>query len=324
MKNILITSAGRRVKLVQLFQKEIKLIDKNSKVFAADLVPELSSACQIADECFKVSRVSSAHYIDEIVKICTENNVKLVIPTIDTELLVFAENLKMFQSLGIEVLISEIAFIELCRDKRKTNMFFVDKGISIPKMYNKDSLQFPLFIKPYDGSSSVGIMTILTDQHIDSSVLDNPKNIFMEWIDKKEYNEYTADLYYNKKGKLICVVPRLRLEIRAGEISKGKTVKNKIVKILSDKLSSISELRGVVALQIFYNEETNALLGIEINPRFGGGFPLSYASGANYIQWIIEEYINEKEIDEPFFNWEENVIMLRYDDDIIVRDCKSK
>ena len=95
--NIIITSAGQRVSLIKSFQFELKEIFPESKVFTADLNPVLAPACHISDGYFKVPRVTAENYIDEIIKICEENNIKLIIPTIDTELLMLSENAEILE-----------------------------------------------------------------------------------------------------------------------------------------------------------------------------------------------------------------------------------
>ena len=112
MKNILITSAGRRVSLVRNFQKELKSIYTDGKVFSADANPKLASACIVSDGWFKVSRLDNPNYINELLDICINNSINLIVPTIDTELLLLAENEQLFLSKGISVVISSIDFIQ--------------------------------------------------------------------------------------------------------------------------------------------------------------------------------------------------------------------
>ena len=74
--------------------------------------------------------------------------------------------------------------------------------------------------------------------------------------------------------------------------------------------------------QFFLNKKTDKIIGIEINPRFGGGYPLTYASGANFSKWILEEYLLNKKIN-TFSDWKENILMLRYSKELYV-DTKNE
>ena len=315
--NILITSAGRRVELIRAFQAELKKKFPFSKVYTAEANPEWSSACRVSDKFFVIPKVDNENYINSILELCIEEQIKIVVPTIDTELLVFSESKELFISNNIQLVVSDFDFISKCRDKRQTNIFFKDLNIEIPSAIDKKNPSFPLFIKPYDGSLSKDIYLINSKEELTDSLLNNPKLMFMEYINPKDFHEYTIDAYYDKKSDLKCLVPRRRIEVRGGEISKGKTEKLKFYKILKDKLSFIKGAKGCLTIQFFVGKETEEIIGIEINPRFGGGFPLSYAAGANYPEYIILEYLMNESITFND-NWIENRVMLRFDSEVIL------
>lgn len=317
MSNILISSAGRRVSLVEAFKKELKKLFPKGKVFATDMNPSLSSACQVADLAFKVGRISDENTIVEILDICKKQDVKIVVPTIDTELQIFAAHQALFQENGIKIIVSNLYFINICRNKWLTNDFFAEKNIPIPVKMDKENLTYPFFIKPYDGSLSKDIAIIREPKDLTAQQLENPKLMFMEYLSPAEHDEYTVDMYYGKDNMLKCLVPRHRVEIRGGEISKGLTMKNEVLDYLKEKLQKIDGAIGCLTLQLFLHKTSKKIYGIEINPRFGGGFPMSYQAGANYPKWLIEEYILGKTIDY-FEDWEENLLMLRYDTEVVV------
>jgi len=180
-------------------------------------------------------------------------------------------------------------------------------------------LKFPVFVKPYDGSRSQGIFLFKAKEEVLEEVLENKKNMFLEYLDQNTHDEYTIDMYFNKKGKLITIVPRQRLEVRDGEVNKGCTRKNKIISFVKTRFKNITGLVGCITLQVFmHKHEEENITGIEVNPRFGGGYPLSYLAGANFPKWIIEEYILNTNVDEYNEDWEENLLMLRYDHEVLV------
>jgi len=317
MSNILITSAGRRVELVRSFQIELKKKFLNSKVYTAEAKPEWASACRISDGFFTIPRVDSENYINSILELCIKHEIKIVIPTIDTELLVLSNAKELFLLNSIHIIVSDFELITKCRDKRKTNKLFSDLSINVPTPIVKENPTFPLFIKPYDGSLSKDIYLINCKEELSESLINNPKLMFMEYINPSNFNEYTIDAYYDKSNILKCLVPRRRIEVRGGEISKGRTEKLKFYYILKEKLNSIKGANGCLTIQFFVGKLNEEIIGIEINPRFGGGFPLSYASGANYPEYIIQEYLMNEPI-EFKDNWVENRVMLRYDSEVIL------
>ncbi len=320
--NILITSAGQRVSLVRAFQAELKKEYPTGKVLTTDMFPCVSAACNASDGYIQVPRVTDPTYIDILLSICKEHHIKMVVPTIDTELQTLADNKALFAENGIHVIISDPAFVKRCRDKRQTNLFFEQHNISIPQAIDKHNPTFPLFIKPYDGSLSVDTYLIRSAADITPYHMAHEKLLFMEYIDAKEHSEYTVDTYYGKDNHVKCIVPRKRMLVRAGEINKGLTCKNVIVPYLKERLGFIEGAVGCLTMQFFLNHTTDRIVGIEINPRFGGGYPLSYNAGANYPGWLIKEYA-QNEMVHYTEDWEDNLLMLRYDAEIMVHDYKA-
>ena len=316
--NIIITSAGRRVSLVKAFQNEIRKTIKNGKVFTTDLNPVLSSACQVSDGAFTVPRVTEKDYIKILLQICEDNNIKIIIPTIDTELLFLAENEQLFLDKGIIPVISDLEIIKSCRDKRKIHQFFDDINLERAHEYELKNIKYPVFVKPCDGSRSQGIHLITDPSKLTKEITDNPKNMFLEYINPKDFKEFTIDIYCNKNSKTLAVVPRERIFVRDGEVNKACTRKNIIVPTIVEKFAKVKGLKGCITLQVFLHNTTNQICAIEINPRFGGGFPLTYLAKANFPLWIIQEYILDQEVETYFEGWEDNMLMLRYDNEVIV------
>ena len=321
-KNILICSAGKRVSLVREFQAELKKVFPEGKVFTTEMNPEMAPAAHISDGCFRVPRVTASDYVETLFKICTENGIRVVVPTIDTELLVLSHEKTRFAEAGILLLVSDEDFISVCRDKRKTGAFFESHGIRVPAPIDKYNPTFPLFAKPYDGSLSKDLFVVRSREGLTPEILNHPKLIFMEYIDKRVYAEYTVDMYFGRDCRIKSVVPRERIEIRAGEINKGRTHKNLLSEILRERFAELPGVVGCICAQFFFDEKTQDVVGIEINPRFGGGYPLSYGAGANFPGNIVREYLLGERIGFSD-TWCDGMVMLRYDAEIFVPTKRS-
>ncbi len=315
--NILITSAGQRVSLVYAFKKELHHTFPGSFVFTTDMNPQLSAACNVSDRYFKIAPVTSENYIELLLELCITQQIRMVVPTIDTELMILALHRKKFEEQGIHVIISSSEFIATCRDKRKTNRFFQENGIKVPLHIDKSQPTFPLFVKPFDGSLSADTFVAHSAIDLKPEYISNERFLFMEYLNGLNHQEYTVDMYYDRKGIIKCLVPRKRILVRAGEINKGLTCRNELVEYLTTKLHTIEGARGCLTAQFFLNSASGNITGIEINARFGGGFPLSYQAGANYPLWLIKEYL----MDQPIAykdDWEDQLLMLRYDGEVFV------
>ena len=157
----------------------------------------------------------------------------------------------------------------------------------------------------------MGAIALNDKTELTSTLLSDEKMMFMGLVDE-QHTEYTIDAYYAQNGKLKCLVPRERIEVRAGEVSKGATRKHLVYDYFLQACEKVEGARGCLTIQIFADLERESFYGLEINPRFGGGFPLSYSAGANYPRWLICEYLMGDEI-EFYDQWETDLLMLRYD-----------
>ena len=319
-QNVLITSAGRRGKLVAAFRRELANLLPGARVFAADMRPELSAGCRLADAAFAVPAVDDSDYIARLFDLCLANRIGLVVPTIDPELPILAGCRVAFGERGIHVVVSDPAFVDTCRDKRKLVWWFSERGLRTPRVFDVHSIaSFPVFAKPYDGSGSRDARVIERPSDLPAGVRNDPRMMYVEYLSPQDHDEYTVDMYYNRYGRLRCLVPRQRLETRAaGEVSKARIRRISLIHELLEQLEQIDGVRGCITLQLFVRRRTAEAYAIEINPRFGGGFPLSYEAGANFPAWLIREYLQSQPIE--FFNeWEDDLTMLRYDDHVLVR-----
>lgn len=314
--NILITSAGRRVSLIQAFKKELKIYYPESLVLTTDLNPQYSPACHISDKSIKVGLFKDPDYIPTLLEHSLQNNIKLIIPTLDTELELLSNHRKIFEESKIDLLLSDDRFIHICRDKNLTAKFFNQHGILTPTIYHPTVMKYPVFAKPKNGSNSKGIYFAQNEAEIPPIHLESSDMMFMEFMDPKIYDEYTVDAYYSKGNNLICAVPRIRFKVVGGESNQGITKKNYLLEMIKTKLANIQGVMGCITLQFFVNKNNDKeIYGLEINPRFGGGYPFAYNAGANFPKMIIKEYINHTTVqyDE---NWKDNFVNLRYEKEI--------
>lgn len=312
-----ILSAGRRVELVKLFGKAAKKLGINSKIISGD-ASKNAPALFFSDKYYRLPRVDTSNYIDEIINISNKENISLIVPTIDTELLVLSKNKKNIeQKTTAKVLISNEEVIKICRDKINTQKYMEEKGFEMPKMIEIDEVSvdtnFPLFIKPKSGSSSIGAYKINTIDELKSYSSTIQAPILQEFVDGEEY---TVDVFLDFDSKLVSVVPRLRVETREGEISKGKIVKDhEIINIITKLMNTLKPI-GHITVQLIKSK--SGIKFIEINPRFGGGAPMSIMSGADSPKNLYKILMGEElEYNEDY---QDNIQFLRFDDSVAINE----
>ena len=288
---ILFTSVGRRVELIQAFRASAKRLDVDVQIIGADV--SLSAPALIfCDQQVQVPRIDNSDYIPFLVSCCKEMGVDALIPTIDTDLLILAENKDQFGD--TKVIISAPDKIRLCRDKRLTGLFFQKAGLKYPipvDNYKEYDRGFPAFIKPKDGSSSINAYKAADMQTLESLAKMVPDYIIQPYISG---TEYTVDAFCDFDGNPIFITPRIRLAVRAGEVLRTKICQDE--KIISEIWALIACYKpcGPITVQLIRDANTGEDYFIEINPRYGGGAPLSMKAGADSSEMLIRLLQNEK------------------------------
>jgi len=323
--SILFTCIGRRVSLLNSFRRAGRQLKINLSLLGTDAT-ELSSALQLCDKGFPVRPITHANYIKQLLSIVRTNNVKLLIPTVDLDLKLLSQNKPKFAAAGCCVLVSTPDVVDICQDKRKTFRFLLKNGFDTPVTMSpraalaKKKLNWPCFLKPWDGYASRGNAIVNNREELSLFAKRIPNTICQEFI---KGTEYTCDVYVDFNMEVRCVVPRKRIEVRAGEVSKGQVVKRP--RIMSEAARLVKALGagpGVITLQLFLTGD-GKIKFVEINPRFGGGAPLSIKAGANFPKWILQESLGEK-TNIRFDGFKDNLIMLRYDSEVWLETLKKE
>lgn len=318
--NILISSSGRRGALVGLCRRALESLGLKGKVLAADMT-KASAAYQLCDDGFYATRFDDPAYIPEMLKVCKEQNVGLVIPTHDRELMLYAQAVNQFETIGTRVVVPSSDVVALGSDKEATHRWLIDNDLPAPRqatpdevLANPDDWPMPLLIKPRYGSSSIGVH--IADDTDKLRLLTADRPYLVQTI--AQGAEYTVDLFVDQSGVCRCAVPRRRLETRAGEVSKGVTERNDtVIDLAMSACAKLPGPRGVMCLQLFHDPVTGDCKIIELNTRFGGGYPLTHEAGADYLRWLIEESLGRPS-SASNEAWQDGLAMLRYDDAVFV------
>lgn len=312
--NVLVTSAGRRTTLVKAFRTAVN--KRNGKLLAGD-IDSLAPSLYMVDKALKLPKATSHDYIERLIEYVDLYDIRLIVPTIDTELSVLAQSIDVFKKINCKLLISDLNLIDIANDKWKTVEVFKNKNVKVPRSWKPDNLvgiPEELFVKPRNGSASQHTY------HIKKEDLKNllpiiPNPIIQEYINCPEI---TIDALLDFSGKIIHYVPRYRIRTIGGESIQGVTIPDEDIKEwIINVLNIISGLggRGPVTIQIFKTPDGPILS--EINPRFGGGVPLTFAAGGDYPEWILQ-MVEGNKIEPKIGEYKKNLFMTRYYQEIIL------
>ncbi len=307
---ILLSAAGRRGALVDLLRHGAELAGCTATVVASDCSP-LSSAGHLADRFVLVPRLDDPDYLDALRDIIDREGIDIVVPTIDTELAMLATHRT---ELDASVLVSDPEVIHISADKGRSSAWFASAGFAVPQQYERSEVddlpseRWPLFFKPLQGSSSIGAQPVESPNDIDLATERYGPGVIEELIDGPEY---TMDCWVDRAGRCRSVVPRQRIAVRAGEIAKGRTVSDAgLEREVSAVVEALPGARGPITVQAIVADDGPRF--IEVNPRFGGGYPLSHAAGATFTAAVVAEALGLP-VEPRWFSWQDDLVMLRYD-----------
>lgn len=311
--NILFTCAGRRNYLINFFKEEL---ENSGRVFAADM--QLSApAMADADVALLVPNIYEKNYINSILNLCTENKIDALFSLNDLELPILSDNRHLFEKQGTRVIVSDKSVIDICFDKWKTIEFLRSIDLKSPKTFltledaihsiNKGILTFPLVVKPRWGSASIGIdfpdsqeelklsynlLSLKLQKTILARASQNDLKHAILIQEKLTGDEYGLDIVNDLEGNNITAIVKRKLAMRAGETDKAVTIDNPQIKRIGSLIGSKLKHIGNTDCDVF--EKDGNYYVLELNPRFGGGYPFSHMAGANIPKAIISWIKGEK------------------------------
>ena len=317
--NILLTSVGRRAYMVKYF-KDVLGSDGQVHVCNSD---DKTVAFHYADKSVISPLIYDDGYIPFLLDYCKENKIDILISLFDIDLLVLAKNKDKFKEIGTDVIVSDPDVVSVCNDKWKTYIFLKDNGFNVPKTYlsleetilalDRGELNYPVIVKPRFGCGSIA-MSIAEDEMallyyfrrntrtINKSYLkyessaENEKIIYQEFLPGQEYGaDIINDLYGNNRS----VIVKKKSAMRAGETDIAETVDEPVIKAELERLAKLTGHIANMDCDVFLVDGKPYVL--EMNARFGGGYPFSHVAGCNLplaiVKWAKGEDVEHSDLE---------------------------
>jgi len=315
--NILITSASRKVDLVRAFQKALETCGGGT-VIAVDASP-FSAALYESQARFLVPHSHEPSFLPVLLDLCRTHQVRLLVPTRDEELPIFARSREAFEAAGTTVMVCDAHTVDLCQDKLAFVRFCLHEGFDVPCLravdeLRKDPLLFPVFVRDRRGKGSTRAYKIEDFRRLQEvlEVLRDP--VIQEFVADPEY---TVDLFADFSGTVISAVPRQRLKIFGGESFVGRTCCDAGLIEECRRLAQKLFLIGHNTIQCFFNGRE--IRFIEVNPRFGGGAALGFAAGVPTPEFLVRLAMGLP-VEPRLGRFERGLVMLRYTQDRFLRE----
>lgn len=314
--NILMTAIGKRIQLIQHLKTQFRVIGADASA--------QNAAKNFVDAFYMIPRYDDPDYLPALLDICKRESIDLLIPLYELEFPKLCAAREQFVAIGTRLVLSDSSVVGICNDKLLTAAFFEKYDIPAPKTLTREEIEalkagesvedvhYPLIIKPLDGMGSAGVFRLHNQKEL-LFFSDYVKHPMIQSC--AEGTEYTIDVLCDFAGSPVYIIPRIRLEVRSGEVVKSRTCRQQLVidettRLLA-KLNEEGTVAGPMTVQCFLADDLQSLAFIEINPRFGGGVPLSFAAGADYAK-ALKAMAEGKDV--PYS--EEGiraVTMMRYD-----------
>ena len=313
--NILILSAGTRNKIVQYF---VKTLNGTGKVIATDM-SNLAPAIYEADKYYIVPKMTAPEYLDVVLDICKKEEITGVLSLIDPELSLLAENREKFEAIGTTVIGSSYALCEMSLDKFQMYRWLETHGYRCAKSYmDKEAffadvdagvITYPVFVKPARGSASISISKVYDRETVELLFAHEDGLMIQEFLDGQEIG---ADVYIDMVSyEVVSIFTKKKLKMRAGETDKAVSFKDEKLFALIERFVKDAGYNGQIDIDIFdVNDEYYIS---EVNPRFGGGYPHAFESGADHMKLIINNLdgkVNECSIGE----YNDDIYMMKYNE----------
>lgn len=311
---ILFLNAGRRVELIRSFRVAFETLKLKGRIITTD-ISGLAPALYLGTVQYIMPHSSAPNFIKRLCEICEREKVNIIVPLIDPDLGVLAQHRERIEETGAKLLLSDEQVIKTCRDKLATHSFLKEQGFLTPEVFDVEHAEqepFPLFIKPRYGSASLNTFKITNREELRFFARYVPEAIIQQFV---EGPCFTTDIFSDWSKDPIIAVPRKRLKERAGEVSVGRIERNPQLEMTCKIIAQCLGTVGPINVQAIWSMDVPYI--IEINPRFGGGCPLSIAAGAPFAEWVILMALGLP-IPQESLRLRDNLTMMRFDDSFFI------
>lgn len=304
--NVMLTSVGRRAYMVKYFKE---VLGNTGKVYVCNS-DDKSIAFKYADEKVISPLIYDEAYIPFLLEYCKKNAINILISLFDIDLLMLARHKKQFEKIGTNIIVSDPQIVEICNDKWKTYKFLVNNGfrtpvssLSIDEVIEKiaaGNLSYPIVVKPRYGCGSISVAIAYDEddlRYLTKKVNEDIVNSYLKYesavtVDKVLYQErlngqeYGADIINDLCGETQNVIIRKKIAMRSGETDIAELVDEPAVREILIKLGRVTKHIANMDCDVFLVDGVPYVL--EMNARFGGGYPFSHMGGCNLPKAIVE------------------------------------
>lgn len=316
--NVLLTSVGRRAYMVKYFKN---VLGESGQVHVCNS-DDKTVAFSCADKSVISPLIYSDAYIPFLLNYCKENRIDLLLSLFDMDLPVLAGNIREFAAIGTRVVVSDPSLIEVCNDKWKTYRFLKEKGFRVPKTYltlesvcralEQGELKYPVIVKPRFGCGSIALAIAEDETDLHYYVGKNTRTIGQSYLKYESGQvaaeeqlifqeclrgqEYGVDIINDLDGNFQNAIVKKKLAMRAGETDIAELEDVPVIRSEAERLGRCTAHVANMDVDFFLVEGEAYVL--EMNARFGGGYPFSHTGGCDLpraiVSWAKGELVSQE------------------------------
>ena len=306
MTAVLFTCAGQRVDIVGAFRRA------GAVTVAADANP-LAPSLYHADHYALVPRIDDPEYVPTLRKLVEEHDVRLIVPLTDLDQVTLA---RAREALNALLLLPDAETVERLEDKYLAHVLFEERGIASPPTWLPngvpDDASFPLLVKARHGFGSRHIYRAADRAQLGFFLGYTPVDSIVQACLGGE--EFSIDVFCDLDGRCLNAIPRTMIESKGGESIKGMTIRDEQLIELARDVAERLKLVGPANIQCFRETDGSHFI-TDINPRFGGGFPLPLAAGGRYPELALALARGERP-EQRLGDFREGIVMTRFFSDL--------
>lgn len=322
--NVLFTSVGRRSYLLEYFREVIE----DGEIHAMNST-DISPAFQVADKWTVSPLIYDENYIPFLMDYCKKNKIDIIISLLDIDLMILAKYKKKFLEIGVKVIVSDEIVINICNDKWITYKFLIENEFQAPKTYidlneaidelDSGQISYPVIIKPRWGLGSISVYKADNQQELEILYKKTKREIFdtyLKYESKEEREacvliqqilpgqEFGLDVINDLQGRYQTTIIKKKIAMRSGETDCAETLNNQRIKEIGEKLSK--SLGHIANLDVDVFVDGDNVYILEMNARFGGGYPFSHLAGVNLPKAIVK-WTKGEQVPAECFNYREMI-----------------
>ena len=305
--NILLTSVGRRAYIIDYLRDIYKDLGLIGNIVATNSDMN-TTAMSVADKAFESPLIYDEEYIPFLLEICKNEKIDILISLFDIDLMILAKNKSRLEALGVKVIVSNEDVINICNDKFEMLKYLEKINLPVPETYLDldKALEYADFhkktyiLKPRWGVGSLSIfeaenkkeLEVLYEKakrSIQNSYLRFESNADMNRAiliqEKIKGDEFGLDIFNDLKGENLSVTVKRKYAMRSGETDIAEVTKNSDLKTVGKKIAKSLSHIGNLDMDILLSDGKAYI--IDMNARFGGGYPFTHNAGVNELEAII-------------------------------------